>query len=435
MPCLGMYAILLTRKRAARRASPGDRAKLVAITRLLERRAKTNPGDHRPFLDLIAAERAAGAGRLDAAARFLDAAGAAAASGFTYLEGLALERAAALHESRGHAETARHLLGRAVAVWQRYGATARLRLLGHDPTAPHGSRLVDRRRHAARHRRRRLTRDRGRRRRRQGAPPRDRERRRRTGRRCCSSGDGKLAVRAAATVSDDGTFDLQVPGARPETGTDGRWPARVVDYVARTGVDLIVPDASADPRFERDPYIREHRVRSVLCAPLHRAGELTGVLYLENSLGPDVFTARHLTIARTIVGQAAIAIENAGLYEHQREMADRVQPVRPAPVPRAPRTFERGRRAARRRRRRRRHDPVQRPPRLHLDLRTPLGRRQLRAAQLVPRGDGPAGAHERRVHRQVHRRRRDGALRRCRRRRGRGRGRDDRGAAAVQRRP
>lgn len=318
MPCLGMYAILLTRKRAARRASPGDRAKLVAITRLLERRAKTNPGDHRPFLDLIAAERAAGAGRLDAAARFLDAAAAAAASGFTYLEGLALERAAALHESRGHAETARHLLSRAVAVWQRYGATARLRLLGHDPTAPHeldSSIDVDTLLDTAAAVSREIEVD--------GVVAKvlrlaieNAGANRAT---LLLQGDGKLAVRAAATVSDHGAFDLQMPGPT-ETAPTG-WPARVVDYVARTGADLIVPDASADPRFERDTYIREHRVRSVLCAPLHRAGELTGVLYLENSLGPDVFTARHLTLARTIVGQAAIAIENAGLYERQREMA------------------------------------------------------------------------------------------------------------------
>ena len=143
--------------------------------------------------------------------------------------------------------------------------------------------------------------------------------------------DGNLAVRATATVSDEGTFELRVPestpsGQEPDPTSPAptaptAWPARVVDYVARTGDDLIVPDASADRRFERDPYIRQHGVRSVLCAPLHRAGELTGVLYLENSLGPDVFTVRHLTIARTIVGQAAIAIENAGLYEHQREMA------------------------------------------------------------------------------------------------------------------
>ncbi len=318
MPCLGMYAILLARKRAARRASPADRAKLVAITRLLERRAKTNAHDHRPFLDLIAAERAAGAGRLDAAARFLDAAAAAAASGFTYLEGLALERAAALHESRGHAETARHLLSRAVAVWQRYGATARLRLLGHDPTAPQEvdssidvDTLLDTAAAVSREievdavvaRVLRLAIESA------GAN-------RAT---LLLQRDGKLVVQAAATVSDRGAFDLQVPG--PTEATPMRWPARVVDYVARTGIDLILADASTDPRFERDHYIREQGIRSVLCAPLHRAGELTGVLCLENSLGPDVFTARHLTLARTIVGQAAIAIENAGLYEREREMA------------------------------------------------------------------------------------------------------------------
>ena len=432
MPCLGMYAILLTRKRAARRASPGDRAKLVAITRLLERRAKTNPGDHRPFLDLIAAERAAGAGRLDAAARFLDAAAAAAASGFTYLEGLALERAAALHESRGHAETARHLLGRAVAVWQRYGATARLRLLGHDPTAPHeldSSIDVDTLLDTAAAVSREIEVD--------GVVAKvlrlaieNAGANRAT---LLLQRDGKLAVRAAATVSDHGTFDLQMPGPT-ETAPTG-WPARVVDYVARTGADLIVPDASADPRFERDHvHPRAPRpLRAVrAAAPGGRADRRA--------------VPRELARARRVHGPPPHARPHdrrpgGDRHRERRPLrapardGHRVQPVRPATVPRAPRTFERGRRAARRRRRRRRHDPVQRPARLHVDLRTPLGGRQLRAAQLVPRGHGPAGAHERRVHRQVHRRRRDGDLRRCCRRRRRGRGRDDRVAAAVQRRP
>ena len=203
-------------------------------------------------------------------------------------------------------------------MWQRYGATARLRLLGHDPTAPQEvessidvDTLLDTAAAVSREievdavvaRVLRLAIESA------GAN-------RAT---LLLQRDGKLVVQAAATVSDRGTFDLQVPG--PTEATPMRWPARVVDYVARTGIDLILADASTDPRFERDHYIREQGIRSVLCAPLHRAGELTGVLCLENSLGPDVFTARHLTLARTIVGQAAIAIENAGLYEREREMA------------------------------------------------------------------------------------------------------------------
>ena len=155
MPCLGMYTILLARKRAARRASPADRAKLVAIIRLLERRAKTNAHDHRPFLDLIAAERAAGAGRLDAAARFLDTAGSAAASGFTYLEGLALERAATLRDryaaTRETTRSPARPRRRRVAAVRRHGASTAPRAR---PDRAAGRRLVDRRRHPARHRRR-----------------------------------------------------------------------------------------------------------------------------------------------------------------------------------------------------------------------------------------------------------------------------------------
>ena len=103
--------------------------------------------------------------------------------------------------------------------------------------------------------------------------------------------DGRLMAHAAAEAADDGAIEVTALAA-PVDEQLGGWPLRVLDYVARTGADLVLADASSDSRFERDPYIRDHRVLSVLCAPLHRGGELVGVLYLENSLGHDIFTSR-----------------------------------------------------------------------------------------------------------------------------------------------
>src|SRR5208283_4764675 len=59
---------------------------------------------------------------------------------------------------------------------------------------------------------------------------------------------------------------------------------------------------------------RQRRLRSVLCLPLVKQAKLMGVLYLENSLAPRVFTPKRLTMLELLASQAAISLENAGLY-------------------------------------------------------------------------------------------------------------------------
>ena len=66
--------------------------------------------------------------------------------------------------------------------------------------------------------------------------------------------------------------------------------------------------------FSADPYIVQHRARSVLCLPLMNQGKLTGALYLENSLAPHVFTPDRITVLKVLASQAAIALENTRLY-------------------------------------------------------------------------------------------------------------------------
>ena len=66
--------------------------------------------------------------------------------------------------------------------------------------------------------------------------------------------------------------------------------------------------------FSADPYIAQHRARSVLCLSLINQGKLIGVLYLENSLTPQVFTADRITTLKVLASQAASALDNARLY-------------------------------------------------------------------------------------------------------------------------
>ncbi|HEY6763949.1 MAG TPA: PAS domain-containing protein, partial [Candidatus Sulfotelmatobacter sp.] len=56
------------------------------------------------------------------------------------------------------------------------------------------------------------------------------------------------------------------------------------------------------------------RTRSVLCVPIVTQTKLVGALYLENNLTPRAFTSDRVTVLELLASQAAISLENAGLY-------------------------------------------------------------------------------------------------------------------------
>ena len=97
------------------------------------------------------------------------------------------------------------------------------------------------------------------------------------------------------------------------------FPDSVLQYVVRTRESVILDDASAQNAFFADSYIRGRHVRSLLCLPLIRQTALVGVLYLENNLTPCVFTPSRGAVLKLIASQAAISLENAGLYMDLRQ--------------------------------------------------------------------------------------------------------------------
>jgi GAF domain-containing protein len=84
--------------------------------------------------------------------------------------------------------------------------------------------------------------------------------------------------------------------------------------VIRTQESVILDDAPTQNLFSEDEYVRQRCPRSVLSLPLMKQAKLMGVLYLENSLVPRVFTPKRLAILEMLASQAAISLENAGLY-------------------------------------------------------------------------------------------------------------------------
>src|SRR5262249_26579788 len=78
-----------------------------------------------------------------------------------------------------------------------------------------------------------------------------------------------------------------------------------------------IGDASSQISFSADPYIVQRRACSILCLPVTNQGGIVGVLYFETNLVPQVFTPDRLTVLKVLATQAAISLENIGLFRAQ----------------------------------------------------------------------------------------------------------------------
>lgn len=88
----------------------------------------------------------------------------------------------------------------------------------------------------------------------------------------------------------------------------------IVEQVARTGQPVISTNAQADDRFATHESVLAYALRSILCVPLRRRGEIVGVMYTDNRFVDGVFTEKDRDILSAFADQAAIAIENARLF-------------------------------------------------------------------------------------------------------------------------
>jgi predicted ATPase/signal transduction histidine kinase len=121
---------------------------------------------------------------------------------------------------------------------------------------------------------------------------------------------GEPRIEAEATAGH-GTIEVVV---RQEPVTPSDLPQSALHYVIRTQEGVLLDDASADGVYAKDEYVRRKRARSILCLPLVKQKKLVGALYLENNLTPFVFTPERISVLQLLASQAAISLENAGLY-------------------------------------------------------------------------------------------------------------------------
>ncbi len=118
---------------------------------------------------------------------------------------------------------------------------------------------------------------------------------------------GAPQVRIARNLSEENLQDV------------ARISNSVVRQVLQTGETVLVYDTESDGGFESMHSIVMYKIRSVACVPLKIKERPIGAIYLDSINRRSGFTHTSIPFLTTFANQAAIAIENAQLYQDVRE--------------------------------------------------------------------------------------------------------------------
>ncbi len=91
----------------------------------------------------------------------------------------------------------------------------------------------------------------------------------------------------------------------------------IAGWVARTGVPLVINNEEDIPPFVRSS-LRGGMAHSAVCLPLTVKGQVIGVINLTKTMGQPPFTRSDAELLSVLAGQAAIAIDNARLFEEMQ---------------------------------------------------------------------------------------------------------------------
>jgi len=128
------------------------------------------------------------------------------------------------------------------------------------------------------------------------------------------------AERGFLMLLDEETGELDFKVARNmdrETlaGSSFEISRTIVNRVAVEGEPILTTNAQADPRFSAQASVVSYSLRSILCVPLKVKDKVTGVIYADNRIKAGLFTERDRDLLAAFADQAAMAIENARLFE------------------------------------------------------------------------------------------------------------------------
>lgn len=127
--------------------------------------------------------------------------------------------------------------------------------------------------------------------------------------------DGGLRTKAARN------FDQQTLGA-----DDLNYSRTVAHHVLDSGKPILTTNATEDPRFAGQASIVAQALRSIMATPLRARGAVIGVAYVDSRAVTGLFNEDDLAALDALSGQAAVAIDNAILFDAtDQQLAARVE--------------------------------------------------------------------------------------------------------------
>jgi PAS domain S-box-containing protein len=128
------------------------------------------------------------------------------------------------------------------------------------------------------------------------------------------------AERSFLMLVDPDTGELEFQAARnmdSETIASSSFEISrsIVNQVAASGEPVVTTNAQMDPRFKAQESVIGYNLRSILCVPLRVRGRTTGVIYADNRILTSLFADSDRDLLAAFANQAAVAIENARLFE------------------------------------------------------------------------------------------------------------------------
>ncbi len=126
------------------------------------------------------------------------------------------------------------------------------------------------------------------------------------------------AERGFLMLRNEQTGELISEIARPPTlGQDAfEFSQTIVRKVAESGEPVLTTNAQEDHRFEGHLSVAAYQLRSIICAPLKNKDKLIGVIYVDNRARTGLFQKSDLAVIHAFANQAAVAIDNATLFEN-----------------------------------------------------------------------------------------------------------------------
>jgi sigma-B regulation protein RsbU (phosphoserine phosphatase) len=89
----------------------------------------------------------------------------------------------------------------------------------------------------------------------------------------------------------------------------------IVERVAKEGKSILTSDAQTDEWLSSRESVRALNLRAVLAVPIQLKEECKGVIYVDNRIQTGIFRPADIELLEGIGSSAAIAIENARLYQ------------------------------------------------------------------------------------------------------------------------